>query len=377
MSSKRDYYEILGVSKNAAVDDLKASYRKLALKYHPDRVPEDKKKEAEEKFKEISEAYAVLSDPEKRVKYDKFGHAGIDQQYSSEDIFRGADFSSIFEDLGVGGDIFSSFFRGSSGESFFGGRHRHAARPGGKDVEIQVAIELSEAFHGTEKEISYMRAKRCPSCGGAGAKPGTKPSKCPLCKGRGVVTEGSFIFSLQRTCPECGGRGSVIKHRCRTCGGHGLVKSRETLKVKIPPGVLSGTSLRVRGKGYESPEGIPGNLYVVVAIAPSEKFERDGTDLKTEVEIPYPVAVLGGKISVPTIDRNIQMKIPAGCKDGQVFRLGGYGMPRLNASYRGDLFVTVSIFVPQKISSKEKHFLEEYSELMAEEQSSFWKKLFK
>jgi len=377
LSAKRDYYEILGVSKSAAAGELKSSYRKLALKYHPDRVPEDKKKQSEEKFKEISEAYAVLSDPEKRSKYDRFGHAGIDQQYSSEDIFRGADFSSIFEDLGFGAEIFSSFAGGGSGESFFGGRRRHAVSPGGKDVEIQVSIELPEAFHGTEKEISYMRAKRCSECAGTGAKPGTKPSKCPLCKGRGAVTEGSFIFSIRRACPECGGRGSVIRHKCKTCGGHGLVKNRETLKVKIPPGVMAGTSLRVKGKGYDSPEGIPGNLYVVVAIEPHEKFERAGTDLKTVMEIPYPTAVLGGKVAVPTIDRDIQMKISPGCRDGQVFRLRGYGMPRLNASYRGDLFVAISIFIPKKTSSKERKILEEYLKLMSEEQGSFWKKLFK
>ncbi|MCD6412972.1 MAG: molecular chaperone DnaJ [Elusimicrobia bacterium] len=366
MTTKRDYYEILGVSKGASVDEIKTAYRKLAMKYHPDRVAESGKKEAEEKFKEISEAYAVLSDPQKRAKYDRFGHAGFDQQYSTEDIFRSADFSD-FSDIFNFSDLFGSIFgRGSYGGDFFSsGRKRRAAR--GQDVEIHLAITLKDAFEGCEKEITYLRAKKCPDCGGTGAKPGSFPIKCPLCKGRGVITEGNFIFSVRRTCPECGGRGTIIKQKCKTCGGHGLIKKKETLKIKIPAGIISGTSLRVRGKGYDSPDGEPGNLYAVVMIEASKKYQRKDDDLYTTVEIPYPIAVLGGKTSVETLDGKVNMKIPAGCRNGQVFRIRGYGMRHLNSSSRGDLFAKVSIFVPKKISSKEKKLLEEYQQILERE----------
>jgi len=382
LSSKRDYYEVLGIEKNSDIAAIKSAYRHLALKYHPDRVPDEKKKEAEEKFKEISEAYAVLSDPQKRANYDKFGHAGIDQQYSYEDIFRQADFSDFSDILnnifgggpGRGGG-FSSFFSGGR----FGARESAHRQTTGRDVEIRVSITLEDAYGGCEKEVTYTRGVKCSSCDGSGAKAGTKPVRCPLCKGRGVITEGSFIFSVERICPECGGRGTVIKYKCGVCAGHGLEKKNEKIKVKIPRGVISGTSLRVRNKGYESPEGIPGNLYVVVQVEPHSAFERIENDLSTHIDIPYPVAVLGGKISVPTLEKDIQMKIPPSCKDGQVFRLKGYGMPRLNASYSGDLFVKIGIFIPSKISSKEKAFLEEYLKQFSAsfgEKKPFYKKIF-
>jgi len=367
--TKKDYYEILGVSKNATVDEIKSAYRRLALKCHPDRVPEDQKKEAEEKFKEISEAYAVLSDPEKRANYDRFGHAGINQQYTSEDIFRNADFSE-FSDIfgGSFADLFSEFFGGG----IFGRGRRNTSRRG-SDLQTRISITLEEAFYGTNKEITYHRAKVCPICSGTGAKPGSKPVKCPLCKGRGVVSEGSFFFSIQRTCPECAGKGTIIKDRCRTCGGKGLVKESQSLKIKIPAGIISGTSLRVRGKGNESPEGPSGDLYVIVAIEPNEKFERKGDDLYTKIEIPYPLAVFGGKIKVNAIDKSVKMKIPAGCKNGQVFKLKGYGMPHLNSTHRGDLYVIASIFVPQKTSSSEKKILEDYMNEMKKSHPDLFK----
>ncbi|MCD6311209.1 MAG: molecular chaperone DnaJ [Elusimicrobia bacterium] len=370
MTEKRDYYEILGVAKNAAAADIKSAYRKLALKHHPDRVPESEKKSAEEKFKKISEAYAVLSDSQKRQQYDQFGHAGIDSRYSTEDIFRGADFGDF-------SDILRSAFAsmGGFGGSFGGGRSRGGA-PRGQDIEMRMTIRLEEAFSGTEKEITYTRAKKCETCGGSGAKAGTKPSTCPMCKGRGFITEGSFIFSMQRPCPECAGRGQIIKHKCPSCAGHGLVKKKETLKIKVPRGVISGTSLRVKEKGYESPQGAAGNLYVLIEVMPHEKFERHENDLYTKIEIPFPVAVLGGTIKAHAIAKTVQMKIPAHCPDGQIFRLQGYGMPRLNASYSGDLFVTVSIHVPKKVPSKAKKLLEEYMKIMEENQKPFYKNIF-
>ena len=369
MTAKQDYYDILGVARDAPAADIKSAYRKLALKHHPDRVAESEKKSAEEKFKKISEAYAVLSDAQKRQQYDRFGHEGIDSRYSREDIFRGADFGDF-------ADILRNAFGGGGGfESFGRGRSRREAQAG-QDIETRVVITLEEAFTGTEKEISYSRAKKCETCLGTGAKAGTKASTCPLCKGRGYVTEGSFIFSMQRPCPECAGRGQVIKHKCPSCAGHGLVKKKENLKVKIPKGVISGTSLRVRDKGYESTQGIAGNLYVLIEVLPHKDFERRESDLYTRLEIPFPVAVLGGTVKARSIGKTVQMKIPPHCSDGQMFRLRGYGMPRLNAAYSGDLFVTVAIHVPKKVPPKAKKLLEEYMKIMEEEQKPFYKNLF-
>ncbi|MBA3052637.1 MAG: molecular chaperone DnaJ [Candidatus Omnitrophota bacterium] len=369
MTEKRDYYDILGVARDAAAADIKSAYRKLALKHHPDRVGESEKKSAEEKFKKISEAYAVLSDPQKRQQYDRFGHEGIDSRYSQEDIFKNADFGD-FADI-----LRSAFGGGTGGFSFGGGRGRGGAQAG-QDIETRMVITLEEAFTGTEKEITYSRAKKCDACGGSGAKPGTKASTCPLCRGRGVVTEGSFIFSMQRPCPECGGRGQIIKHKCPSCAGHGLVKKKENLKVKVPKGVVSGTSLRVKEKGYESPQGIAGNLYVLIEVLPHKDFERRESNLYTKIAIPFPVAVLGGTIKAQAINKTVQMKIPPHCPDGQVFRLRGYGMPHLNAAYSGDLFVTVVIHVPKKVPAKAKKLLEDYMKIMEEEQTPFYKNLF-
>ncbi len=369
MTGKRDYYEILGVAKGASAADIKSAYRKLALKHHPDRVGESEKKSAEEKFKKISEAYAVLSDQQKRQQYDRFGHAGIDSRYSTEDIFRGADFGDF-------SDILRSVFTGMGGFGSFGGGRERGGTPRGQDLEMRLTVTLEEAFSGTEKEISYSRAKKCETCGGSGAKAGTKASTCPLCRGRGSITEGSFIFSMQRPCPECAGRGQVIKHKCPACAGHGLVKKKETLKIKVPRGVISGTSLRVKDRGYESTQGVAGNLYVLIEVMPHKNFERHENDLYTKIKIPFPVAVMGGAIKTPAINKTVQMKIPPHCPDGQIFRLQGYGMPRLNASYSGDLFVTVSIHVPKKVPSKAKKLLEEYMKIMEDDQKPFYKNLF-
>jgi len=248
MPSKRDYYEILGVNRDASLDDIKQNYRKLALQYHPDRVPQEQKKEAEEKFKEISEAYAVLSDQQKRALYDQYGHSGIDQRYGYEDIFRGADFSSIFGGGGGGSSIFEELF-GNLGFDIFGSGGRHASRGRGRDLEIAVSITLEEAAHGLDKSISIPRYEACETCSGSGCKPGTKKTTCSHCRGSGRMVTSHGFFQLAQTCPKCRGQGQSIQSPCKDCDGEGKVRKIKELKVKIVPGVDNGSTIRVKGEG--------------------------------------------------------------------------------------------------------------------------------
>jgi len=377
LAVKRDYYEVLGINKNAAPEEIKQAYRKLALQYHPDRVPPEKKKEAEEKFKEISEAYAVLSDPEKRTQYDRFGHAGIDQRYTYEDIFRGVDFGSIFEDLGFGpsifGDIFSDFFS-------FGGRRKRGPRRGA-DLEFPVEITLEEAATGTEKTVNLYHTETCNVCRGSGAKPGTGKKSCPQCKGGGQVSSafGGF-FTVSQTCPRCYGTGEIIETPCVQCQGRGKVKRSSKISVKIPPGVDTGTSIRIHGKG-EAGElgGPPGDLYVVIRIQPHPIFIREGNDLFCEVPITFPVACLGGEVTVPTLDGKVKLKIPVATPANKIFRLSGKGIPFLHSRGRGDEYVKVTIQVPTKLTEKQKELLREFARLSGEStnpEESFFKRIF-
>jgi molecular chaperone DnaJ len=359
MAEKRDYYEVLGVQRNASKDEIKDAYRKLALQYHPDR---NKSPEAEEKFKEISEAYAVLSDDEKRQQYDMLGHAGFDQRYTQEDIFRGADFNSIFRDLGFGfGDIFRHFFGGGFGGGF-GGDYERINR--GRDLVYDLEITLEEAAKGTEKEIEVPRTEKCDVCNGSGASPGTSPRTCPRCNGAGKIQhmrKSSFAMYVQVTaCPTCKGKGTLIDSPCKNCRGTGLVKRKRKISVKIPVGIDEGYQLRLRGEGeMASNGGVAGDLYVLVHIRPNELFMRDGDDLLHVLMIGYPQAALGAEVSVPTLEGPATVKIHPGTQPGEIIRLKGKGMPRFRGYGKGDLLVRVGIAVPEKLTPHQRALLEE------------------
>ena len=367
MTTKRDYYEILGVSRDASLEEIKKAYRKLALKFHPDRVPESEKKAAEEKFKEISEAYAVLSDPQKRKLYDTYGHAGIDSRFTEQDIFRGADFSSIFEDLGFG-SIFEDFFS-DLGFDFFGtsARRKSSQRKAfrGRDIEVETELSLEDIVKPAEKTITFYKNEVCPTCKGEGTKPGTSRITCPVCKGKGVVYQSAGFIRFGQTCLECKGKGWIISKPCPECKGQGFVRKKKTLTVKIPAGIKDGSSLRIRGEGEQAPGGA-GDLYVFVRIKPHPLFKREGDDLLTETKISLVKAVLGGEIEVPTLDGKVRMSVPSGTQPQTLFRLKGKGLPNLHSSRRGDLFVRVNVEIPKKLSSREKALFEELARLRGE-----------
>ncbi|MBP9854881.1 MAG: molecular chaperone DnaJ [Candidatus Omnitrophica bacterium] len=357
---KKDYYEILGVAKDAAAQDIKKKYRSLALKYHPDRVEESKKAESEEKFKEISEAYGVLSDPKKRQLYDQHGHAGIDQNYTSEDIFKGADFGDL-------GDIFSQFFGGAGGGNFgdiFGGSSRGGGRrvDRGGDIQYEVEITLEEAYKGVKKNIKVPRHEYCDTCQGTGAKNGTSLSKCPTCQGAGHTIVSSGFFRMQQTCHQCGGRGQVITEKCPQCSGRGKVRITRTIDVNIPAGVDNSSRLRVQGEGESGRDG-KGDLYIYIHVLPHDQFQRDNHDIYHEMHINFVLAALGSEISVPTLDGRVSMKVPAGTQSGKVFRLKGKGMPDLRSGVPGEQYVKIMLNVPEKLSTEQKKILEQFAEV--------------
>lgn len=355
--AKKDYYELLGVSRTATKDEIKKAYRELAFKYHPDR---NKAPDAADKFKEISEAYAVLSDDEKRTQYDRFGRSGIYERYSEEDIFRGFDFGDIFG-RGFGG--FESIFEG-----FFGPRRERPRGPEpGNDLRYEVSIRLEEAFNGTEKTLRMTRLERCSTCGGTGAKPGTSSKTCPQCQGTGqiqhVQRSGYSQFIQITTCQRCGGRGIVIESPCPTCGGAGQEQQFRTLSVKIPAGVEEGSILRLRGEGEPGATGgPPGDLFVAVYIQPHPVFVREGNHLVCDLDIPFTKAALGGKVMVPTLEGKAELRIPAGTQSGTLFRLKGKGMPTMGGKTRGDQLCRVHIQVPSKLSARQKEILNQLAE---------------
>jgi molecular chaperone DnaJ len=358
MAEKRDYYEVLGVSRSASKDEIKDAYRKLAMQFHPDR---NKSPEAEEKFKEISEAYAVLSDDEKRQQYNTLGHAGFDQRYTREDIFRGADFDSIFRDLGVG-DLFRAFFGG-------GGFQETPSR--GQDLAYDLQITLEEAARGTEKEIEVPRTEKCDVCGGSGASPGTNPRTCPRCNGAGKVQQmrkSSFAMYVQVTpCPTCRGKGVLIDSPCKNCRGSGLVKKRRRITVRIPVGIDEGNQLRLRGEGEMSPEGDePGDLYVIVHVKLNEFFMREGDDLMHIMIISYPQAALGGEVSVPTLEGPTTIRIHPGTQPGETIRLKGKGMPHFRGYGKGDMLIRIGISVPEKLTLQQRALLEQLAKELGE-----------
>jgi molecular chaperone DnaJ len=370
MATKRDYYEILGLKKNATLDEIKKAYRELALRYHPDRVPAEQKKEAEEKFKEISEAYAVLSDSGKRALYDQYGHAGIDQKYAYEDIFKGADFSSVFQDLGdfgFGGGLFDEIF-GDLGFDIFGGRTR--SRSGrmrrGRDLEVTMDITLEEVASGTEKTITLPRYEICAKCSGSGAKPGTKKAVCPQCKGSGRTVVSSGFFQLAQTCSRCGGEGSVIQTPCPDCRGEGRTKITRKIKVKVPAGVHTGSHLRVRGEGEAGTAG-RGDLYVNIEVRPHPVFERHDNDILTEIIISLPKAILGGEAEAPTLNGKVSMKVPAGTQSGKIFRLKEKGIPDLHGRGNGDELIRVNVEIPTHLTAQQRNMIEEFARLSGED----------
>ena len=373
MSAKRDYYEILGVQKSATLDEIKKTYRELALKFHPDRVPHEQKKEAEEKFKEISEAYAVLSDSNKRALYDQYGHSGIDQKYAQEDIFKGADFSSVFQDLGdygLGGGLFDEIFS-DLGYDFFGGRSNRgpaSARRRGRDLQISVSITLEEAAFGTEKTITVPRYESCSACAGTGAKPGTRRVTCPQCRGSGKTAVSKGFFQLVQTCSRCAGQGSIIQSPCPECRGEGRIKVTRKIKVKVPAGVDTGSNLRVRGEG-EAGAAAKGDLYVIIEVLPHSVFQRHDHNIVTEVTVSLSKAVLGGDIFVPTLSGRADMTVPAGTQPGSIFRLKGKGLPDLHGRGTGDELVRVNVEIPKRLTAEQRRAIEEFARSSGERRS--------
>ncbi len=362
---KKDYYEILGVPKASTLQEIKKAYRSLALKYHPDRVPEEQKKESEEKFKEISEAYGVLSDPQKRQMYDQHGHAGIDQNYTSEDIYRGADFSSIFGEAGLG-DILSQVFGGGSFEGFDGSGRRSSRAQRGRDIQYEIEITLEDAFKGVDKKIQVPRHEVCTQCQGSGAKAGTKMKTCQTCGGRGQVTMSSGFFRMAQTCSACGGQGQIIKEYCPACSGKGATRVVRNIDVSIPAGVDNSSRLRVKAQGEIGPAGA-GDLYLYIHVMPSEVFQRDGKDLYIQLSVSFVKAALGAEVSVPTLSGNVSMKVPSGTQSGKVFRLKNSGMPDVHGGSNGDQYVKVMISVPEHLSSEERNLLEQFAKLRGED----------
>jgi len=359
---KKDYYEVLGVSRDATKSEIKKAYRRLALKYHPDK---SKEQGTEEKFKEISEAYAVLSDDEKRKQYDMYGHAGIDSQYNYEDIFRGADFSDIFRDLGFNfgfDDIFQQFFSG------FGGRRGRRGTRRGNDILYRMAVSLEDAYFGGEKEVEVKRKEKCPECDGTGKAKGSKVLECDVCHGSGQVQQTSRTpfghFTQITVCPKCGGEGEMIEKPCRKCHGTGVVEKRRKIKVRVPKGVRDGTRLRLAGEGEAGGRGLPpGDMYLEIYVRPHERFSREGDDLVALKRISYPEAVLGNEVDVKTMNGREKVRIPPGTRHGYRFVIKGKGMPRLGGGH-GDLIVQVSVDIPKKVSEKEKEILKELADEM-------------
>lgn len=360
MANKRDYYEVLNVSKSASEEDIKKAYRKLALQYHPDRNAGNKV--AEEKFKELSEAYEVLSDQQKRRQYDQFGHAGMKSSFGpggfdfARDFTHGADLHDIFGDLFGGGDIFQEFFGRGAGRQR--GDSNRPAR--GADLRFDLEIDFESSIFGAEQEITLPISEECGECHGSGAEPGYNKETCRHCNGRGVVGTSSGFFHIQKDCPVCGGRGQIIARPCRICRGAGVVKSRKRLTLKIPPGVETGSRLRLQGKGEGGVRGAPaGDLYVVLHVQPHHLFQRQGEDLFCEMPVPLETALLGGEVAVPTLDGWANVRLAPGTESGKVFRLRGKGAHAVGSSLRGDLHVRVNIEMPRNLSGAQKRKFKE------------------
>ncbi len=379
---KRDYYEVLGVSKTATDEEIKKAYRKLALKYHPDYNPGDKT--AEEKFKEINEAHEVLSDPEKRKRYDQFGFAGVDPNYAASQGAGAGGFGGGFGGVDLG-DIFGDIFGGGFG-GFAGGSTRanpNAPRKG-QDIRVRITLTFDEAVHGCKKNITITRQQTCTECNGTGAAPGTSPEVCPDCNGRGYTIQQQRtpfgVMQSQQPCTRCGGKGKLIKTPCKACHGSGRVATKKTLEVNIPMGIDDDQSFALRGMGDAGANGGPaGDVIVMVTVRPDELFQRDGYDVWVTIPITFSQAVLGDNITVPTIDGKVEYTLPEGTQSGTTFRLRGKGIQYLNGRGRGDMYVKCDVEIPKKLNKTQREALKKFEGTLKEEnyekRKGFFRKL--
>lgn len=359
MATKRDYYEILGVDRSVSAEAIKKEYRKLAMQNHPDRNPGDKA--AEERFREATEAYQVLSDADRRAQYDRFGHAAFDQNTG----FGGFD-------SGFAEDLFSDLF----GDFFGRGRSRTRARRG-EDLRYDLEIDFEEAAEGGERVIDVARQSKCDDCNGSGAQDSGARAACPACQGSGQVRFQQGFFTIAKTCGQCGGQGSIVKNPCRSCGGAGVRQKATQLSIRIPAGVDSGSRLKLRGEGEQGTNGGPaGDLYVVLSVMPHPLFSREGNNVVCEMPITFPEAALGAEIEVPTLGGKVKMKVPAGTQSGSIFRLKGKGVPDLRGYGRGDELVRVIVEVPRKLTARQRELMEEFARDMQKEVNPLSKGFF-
>jgi molecular chaperone DnaJ len=370
MTTKRDYYEILGIARNASGEEVKRAYRKLAVKFHPDKNPDDA--HAEEKFKELGEAYDVLMDEEKRAAYDRYGHAAFSQGMGG----RGGGFHDpfdIFREVfggGAGGGIFETFFGG-------GGSTDREGRQRGSDLRYDMQITLEEAAFGVEKEIEVRKLDSCDKCKGTGAESGSRAVTCPSCHGRGQVISSRGFFQVSQTCPRCRGVGEIIEKPCRVCGGEGRIEKTSRIKLKVPAGIADGSRLRSSRNGEAGIRGgAQGDLYVVIHVKEHPIFQRDEDNLYCEVPIPFSTAALGGEIPVPTLDGKASLKVPAGMQSGQIFKLRGKGISNVNGRDRGDLLARLLVEVPTRLNAEQRQKLEEFAGLCGEENTPLHKSFF-
>ena len=371
---KRDFYEVLGLSKGASDDEIKKAYKKMARKYHPDLNPDNK--EAEEKFKEVNEAYEILSDADKKARYDQFGHAGVDPNFGAGGFGGGFDGGFDFGDLG---DIFGSFFGGGFG----GGRRTNPNAPQrGESIRVSVTISFEEAAFGCEKEVTVERMEACDTCHGSGCAAGTSPEVCPDCRGSGQVQvrrqTPMGVFATTTTCPKCGGKGRIIQQPCGDCHGSGSVRKRKTIKASIPAGIDNGQTISVRGQGHAGKNGGPaGDLLITITVRPHELFRREGTSVLCEAPITFAQAVLGAELEIPTIDGKVKYDLPEGTQSGTTFRLKGKGIPSINGRGRGDQYVTVYIETPRDLNRDQKEALKKFAETLGENNYEDRKRFFK
>lgn len=361
MADKRDYYEVLGLTKGASADDIKRAYRKKAKETHPDLHPGDK--EAEARFKEVNEAYEVLSDSDKKARYDQYGHAGVDPNFGA-----GGGFGGGF-DFGDLGDIFGSFFGGGFG----GGRRSNPNAPQrGESIRMSQTLSFEEAAFGCEKAVTVERLETCDVCQGTGCAPGTTPETCDTCHGTGTVQTRRQtpmgVFATTTPCPNCGGKGKIIRQPCKECRGMGAIRRRKTIQASIPAGIDNGQTISIRGQGSAGKNGGPaGDLLITITVRPHELFRREGTSVLCEAPITFAQAVLGAELEIPTIDGNVKYDLPEGTQSGATFRLKGKGIPSINGRGRGDQYVTVYIETPRNLNKEQKEALKKFAELMGDE----------